>query len=510
MPRIDANRLDRRIKWGLLVVSLLTLGLLTAAALRENVYAEWRLIRAAYAKILKDKAVDERGQNLADQFEVRIVQNVLPELGTIDRCMTCHPGIDDPRMKETAQPYRTHPGDYLEHHPPEKYGCTICHHGQGRALTFEEAKAEGHHWDYPLLPKNLTQSSCGLCHSAAEVKDHGGEKYALGSQLYQDKGCSSCHKLKGRGGSMGPSLDNVGMKVKGQMLMAHVKGPHTLPQWLFEHFENPQAVVPGSTMKPPQLSAEENEALTVYMLSLQKRDLPRTYLSPDRHLEYYKEAHPDPETGEELYNRYCSNCHDTGTYGRYDPFFVKFIPAIRGSTFVQVASPDYVDQNILKGRPGTLMPPWSAEAGGLQEAEVQRIREFLLSAPVSPGATIHPETLAALSVVSERPGDALRGGAIFDKQCAGCHGINGAGKLAPALVNSVFQGTASIAFIYTTIALGRSNTAMPAFLAPDRGGLAENDIADLTAYVRSLSLGSAPALAEHKQSVAALGQETRP
>jgi mono/diheme cytochrome c family protein len=48
-------------------------------------------------------------------------------------------------------------------------------------------------------------------------------------------------------------------------------------------------------------------------------------------------------------------------------------------------------------------------------------------------------------------------------------------------------------FLFRTIADGRTNTAMPAFLAPVRGGFAEQDIDDLVAYLRTL--GSAPAVA---------------
>lgn len=511
MPRIDAELLDRRIKWGLLIVSLITLGLLAVAALRENVLAPWRLIRGGYAAILEEKATDEKSRALASQFEVRIVQNVLPELGTIDRCVTCHTGIDDPRMTAEKQPYRTHPGDYLEHHPAEKYGCTICHRGQGRALVFDEAKGEGHHWDYPLLPISHTQSSCGVCHTAEEVANKGGEVYAQGKLLYETKGCSSCHSLNGRGGSVGPKLDNEGLKVRGQLVMTNVAGPHTLPEWLSQHFDNPQKIVAGSLMKPPQLSAEENEALTTYMLSLQSRDLPRTYLSPGKHLEYYKEANPDPETGEETYNRYCSNCHDTGLYGRYDPFYAKFVPAIRGITFVQIASPEYIEQNILLGRPGTLMAAWGADTGGLGDEDITRVREFLLSRELSPEERLSAELLAQMETQANASvGDTIRGGAIFEKQCTGCHGLNGIGKLAPALINPVFQKTASAALIYTTIAQGRRNTAMPAFLSPNGGGLAETDIADLTAYVRSLGTAAPPSLAGQSQTVAALKSETRP
>ncbi|MBE7560437.1 c-type cytochrome [bacterium] len=485
MSEINLPQLDRRIKWALLLTSLATLAVLLASALAENVFAPWRIIRGRYAGILAEKAGDARGAALARQFENRIVQNVLPELGTVDRCITCHPGVDDPRMTDQPQPYRAHSGDYLIHHPPEKFGCTVCHRGQGRALTFEEAKAVGHHWDYPLLPPEYTQSSCGLCHTGPEVEHRGGEVYALGERLFGEKGCRACHRLSGRGGSLGPALDGVGMKVRGQLPMAGVSGEHTLPQWLAEHFDSPQRVVPGSLMKPPQLSREENTALTVYMLSLQNRDLPRSYLSPEKHREYYLAARPAPASGEALFSQFCSPCHDTGEIGIYDKFYAAFAPAVRGVAFAQIASASYVEAVIREGRPGTAMPAWGAAAGGLSDAEIAELRRYLLATPVPQGSRLAEPILARAHDPNYRStGDAGRGAAIFTRHCTGCHGPGGAGLLAPSLVTSTFQRHAADGFLYATIAEGRANTAMPGFLS--RGGFFERDIEDVIAYLRKL------------------------
>jgi mono/diheme cytochrome c family protein len=489
----DINSIDKRFKWALLIGSILTLLLLVVAALHENMFAQWRMIRLHYVHLLEEQATDERGRAIADDYEIRLIQNVLPELGTIDRCITCHPGIDDPRMADQPQPFRTHSGDYLQNHPPETFGCTICHRGQGRAVVFKEAKAVGYHWDYPLLPLEYTQASCGVCHAADEVAAIGGNTYAEGLRLYEEKGCASCHKLDGRGGSLGPALDGEGIKVRGQLPMAHVEGPHTLPQWLAEHFEDPQRVVAGSQMPPPQLSRDEAQALTVYMLSLQNRDLSRTYLSPEKHLELYEQAHPDPQSGEQLYSRYCSRCHDTGTYGRYDPFFKKFIPAVRSDSFVSTVSRDYLAKNIRHGRPGTLMPAWSAESGGLSEEEIGRLVDYLLVDAPPAGDSLARTWDGSFSV----QGDPQRGGALFAKQCTGCHGPGGKGDLAPTLANPSFLQSASDGFLYVTIAMGRKNTAMPGFMGMRTAGLSNNDIEDLVAYVRSL--GSAPTSAPEKE-----------
>jgi hypothetical protein len=86
--------------------------------------------------------------------------------------------------------------------------------------------------------------------------------------------------------------------------MAGVDGPHTVPQWLIEHFQDPQKIVVGSLMKTPGLNHDEILALTTFMLAQQQRDLPRSYLSPAYHSALSLEDRPSA-SGEELYGRFC-------------------------------------------------------------------------------------------------------------------------------------------------------------------------------------------------------------
>jgi mono/diheme cytochrome c family protein len=488
--RTEARRRDLAVKIALLALSVATIAVLIAAALKENILAPWRLHQRRYADILEAKATDDFGRNLAASFDVHMRQIVVPDLGAVDRCVSCHTGYDDPRMAEEPNPYRTHPGAYLTAHEDARFGCTICHRGQGRATDFEDAKAEDRHWDYPLLPLDLTQSACGICHTPTEVRDAGGEIYARGAQLFEAKGCRSCHRLSGLGGALGPALDNEGLKVKGQLPFANVRGPHTVPQWLEEHFDDPQGIVAGSQMPTPGLSRAERAALTTFVLSLQQRDLPGSYLSPEKHLEIYRRSHPEPRTGAQLYSELCSTCHDTGTYGRWDKFFGRFVPAVRGESFRANADPSFVAANIREGRQGTIMPAWGAAAGGLSETDIAALVGFLLDRPVlADELSTEPVAPGARSA----RGRADRGQLQFLAQCSSCHGPTGEGKLGPALNVPVLATRVTDEFLFRTIADGRTNTAMPAFLAPVRGGFAEQDIDDLVAYLRTL--GSAPAVA---------------
>jgi mono/diheme cytochrome c family protein len=468
---------ERWVKIALLSASGLTLAFLVAAMYRENFHSAWRDHQREYRQMLV-QSPDERQRQLADSFAIHLRQIDLPQLGTTDRCISCHVGIDNPTMADARQPYRTHPGTYLQDHPVEKYGCTICHRGQGAATNFLEAKASTVHWDYPLLPVHLTEASCGACHSAdsTPMARHA-PRLALGRQLFLDRGCQSCHKLHGVGGQLGPALDGEGLKIKHQLPMAHVSGEHTLANWLNQHFEQPQRVVANSQMRPPRLTAAENEALTIYMLSLQNRDLPQTYVPGDRVAAWNTELHQKVTDPVVLYNRFCVNCHGDGTYGQWDKFFNRFNPAIRGPGLLAMADREYLRAAIEQGRPGTLMPAWSKSAGGLTSEQVSQLVEYLRAGDGRPPQPLRPIPQPLTE------GNGSRGGELFTQLCSGCHGN---GRVAPSLGNAVFQKTASDTFIARTIVNGRADTAMPAFQREGAASLSADEVRDLVRYIRSL------------------------
>jgi mono/diheme cytochrome c family protein len=467
---------DRGVKVILLAGSALTLAFLVAAMVRENFLTPWRAHQRQYRATLLASG-DERQRRLGEAFTVEVRQIDLPHLGTTDRCVSCHVAIDNPAMATAAQPLRPHPGKLLEQHPVGKYGCTVCHRGQGAATNFREAKAGDVFWDYPLLPARLTQASCGTCHAADSplMAEHA-PALALGRQLFVERGCPSCHKLDGVGGQLGPALDGEGEKIKHQLPMAHVHGEQTVPNWLEQHFANPQALVAGSQMRPPRLTPAETEALTIYMLSLGKRDLPQTYVPADRIAARDRQLHQPELDAAVLFRRFCANCHADGTYATWDPFFKRFAPAVRGPGLRGVADRPYLRAAIEQGRPGTQMPAWGKGAGGLTEAQVTNLVEYLAVGDGRPAQAARP-------LANPEGGHPARGGELFAQTCAGCHGAN---RLAPTLSNPTFQKTATADFIARTVKNGRADTPMPAFQRPGADGLTDDEVRDLVAYVRSL------------------------
>lgn len=484
----DQSRLYR---WTLLFASLLTLVYLVAAAVRENYLAEWQSVQRAYRDVLRKKATDEQGRELLKNFRVELKQVSVPALNSVDRCVSCHVGIDDPRMTDVPQPLAVHPGNLLEYHPVDRYGCTICHEGQGLATDFRNAKADDVSWDYPLLPAELTQSSCQTCHDSERLPRQQVALLLEGRQLYQEKSCGSCHKLNARGGTLGPALDNEGAKTRHQLILANLKPPHTTWHWHQAHFRDPGGIVADSRMKNPTVTEREALALTVFMLSLRQRDVPESYLAPDKIEEKFRALHPQPLAGQQLYRQYCFACHGGGSYGRWDKTFKRFIPAIRGPGLRATATPAYLEANIAKGRPGTQMPGWELQAGGLQPMEIGALVDYLRAG--APRAVASPRGVAR--------GDVSRGALLFAQNCAGCHGIAGRGGVAPELANPTFQQAATDEFIVTTVRTGRQRTAMPAFQRAGVTGLSDGEIGDLLAYIRSLGAevaGSARAQANTK------------
>ena len=74
-----------------------------------------------------------------------------------------------------------------------------------------------------------------------------------GRALFEEKGCIGCHSLGGKGGTVGPALDEVGKRRN--------------PDWIVAHFRNPQAVTPGSVMPQFDFTDEQIRALTEFLLT---------------------------------------------------------------------------------------------------------------------------------------------------------------------------------------------------------------------------------------------------
>jgi cbb3-type cytochrome oxidase cytochrome c subunit len=132
----------------------------------------------------------------------------------VDRCESCHMGIGEPvkltvasmtpqgmKPDEYSRAFTTHQEpEILRTHDPEKFGCSPCHQGNGRATTsLEKAHGTYEHWLWPLFPKGNVEAGCQTCHAAdmVLVMNDVGATLNEGKDLYRQRGCMGCHRYEG-------------------------------------------------------------------------------------------------------------------------------------------------------------------------------------------------------------------------------------------------------------------------------------------------------------------------
>ncbi len=265
------------------ICGLATLALLGATAIRDG-QREWKHHQEEYRELLLNKI--DRGVNPGLHERVagmkpEIKQVMVEGLGVVDRCTTCHMGIEDTLFTSAKQPLATHPNpSLLEHHPVETFGCTICHGGQAAATTYDRASHQTMaHWPDPMVNKSLMQSRCGYCHK--DYQAIGTDKLALGQRLFKELHCAGCHKVNPGDGAVAPSLTAFADKDTGFFDFTHIDGDHSKQNWVMEHFRNPQKVTPGSPMRIYAMNDYQIEALTTFVLSLTERPFTRQYYPKD-------------------------------------------------------------------------------------------------------------------------------------------------------------------------------------------------------------------------------------
>lgn len=464
---------NRFYLWMLLVSSMVLIAYTVISSYRE-INPDWKKYQAEYKELLIKKAKDENIRKKALAMEIRLQQIYLGDLNKVDRCINCHQGVENPLMADAKLPFKQHSGDILKNHPPERFGCTVCHYGQGRATNKKEAHAIDRetHWDHPRMKLEFIQTSCALCHDLAFLKGHGGEKVVAGERLFRQKGCKGCHKLEGIGGVLGKVLDGIGSQPIAYFPMRYVKGEKTVPEWMKEHFEDPRKIVPDSQMKV-DLTPEEANLLTTYIMSLRSEEITRKY----RRLTGARIPDETKNEGESLYKMYCISCHEDGKNSSYFEPFKRTIPAIMNPAFLRAADNKFIKDVISEGRAGTQMTAWKAAAAGLSDRQIDKIIGYMTKD--------RPRERPAPFGVASFKGNVKRGEEIFKLRCVACHGEYGEGGVGLNLRNPVVQ-KADPEFLAMTVRDGREGTAMVAFGGKD-AALNNQDIADVITYVKTLS-----------------------
>ncbi len=271
-------------------------------------------------------------ENLHDDYYFTKVQKV-------DRCITCHLGIDQKGFEDAPQPFKTHPrlDQFLSAtspHPMEEFGCTTCHGGSGHSVDFvtaahtphseEQAKdwKKKYHWhpmkpwSEKMLPLNHVEASCAKCHTGVvEVPE--APKLNEGRRLAQEFGCFGCHKVEGFSatGKDGPAAPFGGenrWKVGPDLL--HVQSKLE-PDWITRWLENPKDFRPSTQMprifhlsntSDPDSVDKSNAMIAGIAAYLMKNSDPVALESA--------KGKGDPKEGERLVKEIgCLGCHTVGS-----------------------------------------------------------------------------------------------------------------------------------------------------------------------------------------------------
>jgi mono/diheme cytochrome c family protein len=208
----------------------------------------------------------------------------------VDRCTSCHTGINKPGFEDQPNPWKTHPKRdmFLGKHDPDKFGCTPCHNGDGTAVNSEQSAhcnyydADGHlhevhlREEWALFRGPKMQTNCIKCHPSVTHLE-GAPVAARGETLFVELGCHGCHLAEGYEDlakedgltAIGPSLRRIG-----------AKADHG---WMVRWITNPHAVRPRTRMPNFMFTPEQAEKITAYLLATTK-DPSAQWL----------DVHPDP------------------------------------------------------------------------------------------------------------------------------------------------------------------------------------------------------------------------
>lgn len=200
---------------------------------------------------------------------------------------------------------------------------------------------------------------------------------------------------------------------------------------------------------------------------------------------------PDPaqiEQGARLFAENCAVCHGPDGQGRVGAVLAKDWPSIRPDLRVRAT--------IANGISGTVMPAWSQANGGpLSDAEIEALTAYILTWEsgeprlVAPVPTSAPRPL--LTAVPEVEGNPNNGAALFDQNCAVCHGADGQGRVGAQLAK-VWSSIRPDLGVKATIARGVQGSVMPAWSQDNGGPLTDSEINDLTAFILTLPQAATP------------------
>ncbi len=226
-------------------------------------------------------------------------------------------------------------------------------------------------------------------------------------------------------------------------------------------YGRPGRRMPSWGTKDGGLRAAEINALTGYLRSLQP---------PAPNFEEVMARVVDLESGRRVFAENCASCHGSSGQGTV------VAPPLGAPDNLATKNDNAIYGTLAMGVAGSAM-------GSFRTLSPLEIRSVIAAVRVLPTAD------AKRTGWSPKRGDVRRGEAIYERNCAKCHGEQGEGKDGPALGNPAFLAAATDGYLVGTIIRGRRTTAMPHFGTPetDHVKLSPEEVADVVAFIRSFT-----------------------
>ena len=266
---------------------LLLLSLAIAPA--KNFFSEWRHYQKQYVHMIQQRS---DAVALQRHFKPGIQQIWLPSLGVVDRCTTCHIGLQEASLSDIKTgPFRKHPPVY---HAIEQFGCVICHEGQGPATTLNEAHHSSEAWEQPILKPVHLQAGCGQCHFDKLL---GTPQLNLGRDMLAHFGCVNCHTLYQPDGSSFTATDRP-------PTLTHI-AEKTTREWIFAFVKNPQAYSTRSGM--PNFGFKDDDLRDISAFLVTQSTPSGAVFTTTKTI---GQPTAEPTAGASLYGQsFCTTCH---------------------------------------------------------------------------------------------------------------------------------------------------------------------------------------------------------
>jgi mono/diheme cytochrome c family protein len=174
----------------------------------------------------------------------------------------------------------------------------------------------------------------------------------------------------------------------------------------------------------------------------------------------YPEKPPSPARGEGFFTGYCAPCH--GKEGLGNGVMASQLPVA-----VPAIGLDEISRNVTSAEWYTIISRGNMERGMPSHYEFPTEERW--------------DVLAYVFLLSSSPQELQHGKQLFETNCSECHGLSGSDNPKVDFTNQEYMSQVTNFSLYRSISEGKGD------MKPFNGILSDDDIREVTSYIRSLS-----------------------